>query len=145
MFPVHEVLGTELEKEDSCFSEFPDIFGNNHREFIVHALELVNPYELPARNRDDQFDLKVEEIHYYRGTVTWFYGNPQKEVQTWEGLLSIYRHQKVENRKRSWTVRLLDVCHRRNQGKDLKRCWSTICLTMNKADLTLTANTILVS
>ncbi len=34
-------MDTELNKEGRSFGVFPDVFGNNQREFVVHTVVLV--------------------------------------------------------------------------------------------------------
>ena len=137
LFSVHDVVEMELEKDDISFSELSysrvRVFGNNHREFIVHALALLDHYELPAWGSDNPYGSIVERIHWYCGRLLYSFDNPQKEVHVWERLLGILQYRQAENRKRRWIIRFLDLRHGRNRGKDAKGYVATINFNLGGA------------
>ena len=117
---VHEVIENELKNKGCSFDRLPDVFAMNHREFNVHALSLIDHYKRPGLDNDLPHFSVVEEIHYYCGAVTWFFDNPQEEVNVWKRLLDIYHHQRAENQKRSYMARFLEGRCDRFRRKHLK-------------------------
>ncbi len=118
LLAVHECVRIELEEEGNSFSELPDVFEKNHREFATHCLALSHHYSLRRQGDDMQHVSEVEEIHLYGGRIMKFMGKWEKEIQVWEQYLAILQRQEEENR-RSCVERFLKVWCRRNRGKEL--------------------------
>ncbi len=123
---VHDGVESELRKESKSFCELPDVFENNHREFMAHSLALVHNHMLPASGGQIQDFSKVKDIHEYSGKLMRFMGKSHEEVQVWEHLQAILHHQQVENRSIRFSGRLLDMWHRRKREKEVEICLSRV-------------------
>ena len=69
LFAVHECVRIELEKEGHSFSEMPDVFEKNHREFATHYLALSRHHSLRRQSADKQHVSEVEDINWYSGKM----------------------------------------------------------------------------
>ncbi len=117
---LHEVVVTELQKEDKSFEEFPNVFGDSHRQIASHTSALVDHHTLPSQAVEIQHISKVEDIHEYSGLVMEFMGKAEEEVQVWERLATILHHQQAANPRKGCTRGLLDMWHGHRRRKALK-------------------------
>ncbi len=104
---VHEGVKIELAKEGKSFDELPDVFGNQHHEFMTHAISLVNHHTLPKQGDEILHVSKVEDIYRYCGKAMEFMGKPE-EVQVWEHLVQIWHHQQASSGRRSYDGHVSD-------------------------------------
>ncbi len=134
---IHEAVATELEKEGKSFETLPDVFGNNHDEFVAHATALVTHHTLPVQDAKIRNVLEVEDIHRYCGEAMGFMGKTEEEVHVWKCLVDILNHLEVANRRGSSSVRSTDVQYSEYQGKELK---SRIADVYNSLGIALLTN-----
>ncbi len=97
---VHEGVETELYNEGKSFGDLPDVFGNNHSEFVEHARALVDHHTLPAQGTEISDVSKVVDIHEYSGRTMEFTVKVE-EVQVWERLADVLHHEQASNQRGS--------------------------------------------
>ncbi len=120
LLAVYQDVEVELEKKGNSFYELPDVFEDNHAEFVEHSLALVLHYVHSGRGCENRNISEVGEIHRCTARLMGFMGKSEEEVEVWENLLALLLHQLAEKRRRCLFERLQDLVYRRNREKELK-------------------------
>ncbi len=81
LITVHGFVESELRKEGNSFEQLPDVFGDDHREFAVHAMALVEHHMLPVKGSEIRHVAEVEDIHGYSSKAMEFMGKGEEILQ----------------------------------------------------------------